>query len=100
RPALLDDQTLPVTSQRRPSGPHFTPSITQSLNRLRLESLLSVPTSNTKISPLPPGPVSPGPLPVEATYSFLKSGEKQRPLGSGTCSSVTTRSTRPEGSIR
>ena len=38
----------------------------QSLNRLRFESLLSVPTSATKISPLPPGPVSPGPLPVLA----------------------------------
>src|SRR5664279_5671539 len=71
RPALLEAQTLPLTSQRTPSGPHFTPSTMKSLNRLWLLSLLSVPTSNTNMSPLPPAPVSPGPLPVEATYSFL-----------------------------
>src|SRR5882724_7271419 len=84
RPALLEAQTLPLTSQRTPSGPHLTPSTMKSENRLPFESLLSVPTSNTNMSPLPPGPVSPGPLPVEATYSFLKSGENASPLGSGT----------------
>src|ERR1700722_7625778 len=71
RPALLEVQTLPLTSQRIPSGPHFTPSMVKSLNRFWFESLLSVPTSNTFTSPLPPAPVSPGPLPVETTYSFL-----------------------------
>jgi len=68
---LLEHQTLPSTSQRTPSGPHFTPSIMKSLNSFWLESLLSLPTSKTCMSPLPPGPVSPGPLPVLMTYSFL-----------------------------
>src|SRR6185295_9867257 len=67
RPALLEHQTLPLTSQRTPSGPHFTPSTMQSLNTLWFDSLLSAPTSNTWTSPLPPGPVSPGPFPVDAT---------------------------------
>jgi len=31
RPALLEAQTLPLTSRRTPSGPHFTPSIMKSL---------------------------------------------------------------------
>ena len=37
------------------------------LNSLLLDTLLSPPTSNTYMSPLPPGPVSPGPLPVLIT---------------------------------
>jgi hypothetical protein len=45
RPALLEIQTLPKTSQRRPSGPHLMPSTMKSLNSLRLETLLSVPTA-------------------------------------------------------
>src|SRR5947209_14788000 len=67
RPALLEHHTLPSTSQRAPSGPHFTPSTMKSLNSFPFESLLSAPTSKTYISPLPPGPVSPGPLPVLMT---------------------------------
>src|SRR6185295_2596939 len=67
RPALLEAQRLPLTSQRTPSGPHFTPSTMKSANRLPLDSLLSAPTSNTNTSPLPPAPASPGPLPVETT---------------------------------
>src|SRR5205823_3578844 len=56
RPALLEIQTLPSTSQRIPSGPHFTPSTMQSVNSFWLEALLSA-TSNTCTSPLPPAPV-------------------------------------------
>src|SRR5438270_13880472 len=67
RPALLEHQTLPSTSHRTPSGPHFTPSTMKSLNSFRFETLLLPPTSNEYISPLPPGPVSPGPLPVLMT---------------------------------
>jgi hypothetical protein len=50
-----------------PSGPHFTPSTTQSVKSFWFESLLSEPTSKTEMSPLPPGPVSLGPLPVLMT---------------------------------
>jgi len=64
---LLEHQRLPSTSQRTPSGPHFTPSIMKSLKSFRLETLLLLPTSKTYISPLPPGPWSPGPLPVLIT---------------------------------
>src|SRR5437660_1950960 len=71
RPALLEHQTLPSTSQRTPSGEHLTPSIVKSANRLGFAGLLSAPTSKTKTSPLPPGPASPGPLPVLTTYSRL-----------------------------
>src|SRR6476620_8594212 len=71
RPALLEHHTLPSTSQRTPSGPHFTPSIMKSAKRLGLETDPSAFTSSTNMSPLPPGPVSPGPLPVLTTYSFL-----------------------------
>src|SRR5258706_14126304 len=73
RPALLEHHRLPSTSVRTPSGPHFTPSTMKTLKSLRLESLLSEPTSKTYTSPLPPGPPSPGPLPVLTTYSFLQS---------------------------
>src|SRR5215468_6546633 len=66
RPALLDTQRLPSTSQRRPSGPHFTPSIMQSEKSFRFDTLLSLPTSNEYTSLFPPAPVSPGPLPVLA----------------------------------
>ena len=45
------------------------------------------------MSPLPAGPVL-------ETYSFLKSGEKHRPLGFGTLSSTITASSRPLGSHR
>ena len=55
----------------------------KSLKILWLVSLLSAVTSYTCMSPLPPGPVSPGPWPVLTMYSFLKSGEKHKPLGSG-----------------
>src|SRR3954469_13651585 len=61
RPALLEHQTLPSTSHRTPSGPHFTPSIMKSAKRLGLDADPSAFTSNTNTSPLPPGPVSPGP---------------------------------------
>src|SRR5262245_8363495 len=67
RPALLEHHRLPSTSQRAPSGPHFTPSTTKSENNFWFDSLLSLPTSNTYILPFPPGPVSPGPLPVLIT---------------------------------
>src|SRR2546428_3676576 len=67
RPALLEHQRLPSTSHRTPSGEHFTLSIMKSLKSFRLETLLFVPTSKEYISPLPPGPVSPGPLPVLMT---------------------------------
>src|SRR2546425_694259 len=76
RPALLDNHTFPLMSQRTPSGPHLMPSTTQSLNFCMFETdLPSALTSNTHISPLPPAMVSPGPLPVLATYSFLWSCE-------------------------
>src|SRR4029079_5095832 len=40
RPSLLEHQTLPLTSQRTPSGPHLTPSTMKSENRFPFESLL------------------------------------------------------------
>ena len=43
----LDIQTFPSTSQRRPSGPHFTSSTMQLVNRRRFVSRLSDPTSKT-----------------------------------------------------
>src|SRR5262245_66457713 len=93
RPALLAHQRLPKTSARKPSGPHFTPSTMQSVNTFWFDSLLSDPTSRTWMSPLPAGPVL-------ETYSFLKSGEKHRPLGFGTLSSGITTSSWPLGSHR
>src|SRR5262249_48130804 len=82
-PALLEHHTCPVTSQRTPSGEHLVLSIMKSENRFAFDALVSV-TSRTNMSPLPPGPVSPGPRPVLTTYSFLQSGENARPFGSGT----------------
>jgi hypothetical protein len=64
---LLDTQALPSMSQRAPSGPHLMPSIMKSLKSFWFDSLLSAPTSNTCMSRLPPGPLSPGPGPVLMT---------------------------------
>jgi len=44
---LLEIHTLPSTSQRMPSGAHFTPSTMQSVNSFWFETLLSAPTSKT-----------------------------------------------------
>jgi hypothetical protein len=38
---LLESQTFPLTSQRTPSGPHFTPSTVQSVNSFWFDSVLS-----------------------------------------------------------
>src|SRR5438477_5536310 len=100
RPALLEHHTLPSASQRTPSGPHFTPSIVKSENRFTLAVVPLAFASIANMSPCPPGPVSPGPLPVLTTYSRLKSGENARPFGSGTCCSVTTRAIVPLLSTR
>src|SRR5438046_10579741 len=70
RPALLEHQTFPSTSQRIPSAEHLTPSIVKSAKRFGFPSF-APSTSNTNTSPLPPGPLSPGPFPVLTTYSFL-----------------------------
>ena len=70
RPALLEHHKLPSTSHRMPSGEHLTPSIVKSAKRFALVSFASAPTSNTNTSPFPPGPVSPGPLPVLTTYNL------------------------------
>jgi hypothetical protein len=43
------------------------PSIMKSLKSFWFDSLLSAPTSNTCMSRLPPGPLSPGPGPVLMT---------------------------------
>ena len=68
RPALLERQTLPSTSQRTPSGPHFTPSITKSLNSLLVRQLV-VGSRHRRhgCRPCRPARYRPGPLPVEAT---------------------------------
>src|SRR6516165_12104776 len=71
RPALLEHQTLPLTSHRTPSGEHLTPSITKSAKTCGFDNVPPDPTSNTNMLPRPPGPRSPGPLPVLTTYSFL-----------------------------
>src|SRR3954465_11500685 len=71
RPALLETHRLPSTSQRTPSGPHFTPSIMKSAKRLGFDAAPSALMSNANRSPFPPGPLSPGPLPVLTTYSVL-----------------------------
>src|SRR5688572_31346818 len=70
RPALLEHHRLPSTSQRTPSGPHFTPSTMKSLNSFRFVTRV-LATSNTNISRVPPGPLSPGPRPVLITYNRL-----------------------------
>src|SRR3954451_4702491 len=72
-----------------------------SVNSRLLETDLPSPaTSNAKMTPVPPGPVSPGPLPVLATYSVLWSGENTSPFGSGAWSSPITTSSLPLGSHR
>src|SRR6516164_9819043 len=71
-PALLEHHTWPVTSHRMPSGEHLTLSIMKSEKRRAFDAL-APDTSSTNRSPLPPGPVSPGPLPVLTTYTLVKS---------------------------
>src|SRR5215813_13910426 len=71
RPALLEHQTFPLMSHRTPSAEQLTPSIVKSAKTCPPDSVLFAVTSNTKTLPFPPGPVSPGPLPVLTTYRRL-----------------------------
>ena len=62
----FDEAPAPIQPKLEIAGAQVTPSILKSEKRRPFESV-PVPTSKTNMSPCPPGPVSPGPLPVLAT---------------------------------